>query len=169
MGYGGRLIRPGLADIRRYITDPGETAFTPTFDEDFRETIVADPEEGEQLGESARTEGPSLMLPCQIEVEEQEKQNVVLQGDSPVSAVTLVFHFRNLLRAGLVDDDTGLPLLGRNDRLAGLYDAKGTLLREIPETPGLWLREIRPYGPGVGGRRNLCLALFEVADLGVKT
>lgn len=175
MGYGGRLIRPGLADIRRYVSTPPVPEDPPdpavpgvTFDEDFREASTGAPEDGEQVGESTWTEKEALMLPCQIEVDQHEKQNVVVQGDSPLSLVTLVLHFRYLLRAGLVDTETGLPSLNRNDRLAGLYDSRRRLLRLIPESPGLWLREVRPYGPGVGGSRNLCLALFESTDLGIK-
>ena len=146
----GRLLFWFLADLRR--RDPQKTRYDP----DFRESVVVGNNEGP--GTPDRAEHPALLLPCQVEPERDDEQRPTPAGGAPASRLGLVFHFADLERRGLVDPDTGAPLLRAGDRLAGLYTRTGGLVRRF--VPGLYAVEVRSIGWGLGGTRNLALMLF---------
>ncbi len=169
----GSLINPGLVEIARI--DPAATrALNPPgpatsgFDEDFKEPEIAAPEEGEQLGELQTQLQEPIMLPAQQEVDTFEDQSQVLLGSAPSTVIVLVFHFRDLEEAGLVNAD-GTPKLNVGDRLLAMYTARGVLVQQFKDPPGVYARMVLPYGVGIGGERNLLRIRFEEAERGPKS
>jgi hypothetical protein len=167
----GKLINPFLAEIARL--DTVATAADPDvggplasgYDPDFKETVV--------LGDAgsrrdARREMPPVLVPCQVEVGAFETLRQLASGNSPDSRVTLVFHFRDLERMGLVDPATGDALLRVNDRLVAIRDLGGALVQEVRTPPGLYATEVQPQSFGLGRSRNLCLVVFDERELGVR-
>jgi hypothetical protein len=164
----GRLINPFLAEIAQLdtaatATDPdGPGPLTTGYDPDFKETVVL-PASGD-----ARREKPPLRVLCQVEVGTFEALQQLATGNSPNSKVTLVFHFRDLERMGLVDPATGDALVRVNDRLAAIRDLGGNLVQAIRTPPGLYATEVQPQSFGLGLCRNLLLVTFEERELGVR-
>ncbi len=167
----GRLINPFLAEIARLDTaataaDPdGPGPLTSGYDPDFKETVVLPVARG---GLDARREQPPICIPCQVEVGTFEALQQLAGGNSPDSKVTLVFHFRDLERMGLVDPATGDALLRVNDRLVAIRDLGSNLVQAIRTPPGLYATEVQPQSFGLGLCRNLLLVTFEERELGVR-
>lgn len=170
----GRLIFPFLAELRRLdtaamaSTDPdGPGPLTGGFDPDFKEPVLVD-RDGDGIAERERVEHPAIRVPCQVESKVFEDLRMLASGDSPRSDISLVFHFKDLERLGLVDAATGDALIRPNDRLAGLYDLGGLLVQTIRTPPGLYVTQAQPRGFGLGRsqpHRNLLLVTFEARQL----
>jgi hypothetical protein len=166
----GRLINPFLAEIARLDTvataaDPdGVGPITSGYDPDFKETVML-PAAGGGAAD-ARKEMVSIRVRCQVEVGAFEALQQLASGNSPDAKVTLVFHFRDLERMGLVDPGTGDALLRANDRLAAIHDLAGNLVQSIRTPPGLYATEVQPQSFGLGLSRNLLLVTFEERELG---
>lgn len=168
----GRLINP--FDVEIAPLDTAATAEDPTgpgdtiasgYDEDFQEPVVLTGAGG--VREPGRREGAIIRLPAQIEVAQYERLIAFQNGDSPDSRVTLVFHFRDLERAGLVDGPTGEALVRRRDRLVAVYRRCSTqLVQRIRNPPGLYAVEAAPELGGLGLHRNLLLVTFEDRERG---
>jgi len=166
----GRLIFPFQAELCRQDTqataslDPdGAGPLESGYDRDFREPVLAD-DDGDGLGRAVRDEHPPVRLPCQVEAKVFDALQMAASGNTPDSAIELLFHFRNLEQQGLVDQETGQALINPGDRLAGLYDAAGSLVFAVTNPPGLFVREARPLGFGLGRsrpQRNLLLVTLE--------
>jgi hypothetical protein len=167
----GRLINPFLAEIARIDTvatdaDPdGPGPLTSGYDPDFKETIVLE-QSGSRV--DARREMPPIRVPCQVEVGAFEALQQLAAGNSPSSHVTLVFHFRDLERLGLVDPASGDALLRVNDRLVAIRDLAGALVQAVRARPGLYASEVQPQSFGLGRARNLLLVTFQERELGVR-
>ena len=167
----GRLINPFLAEVVRL--DTAATAAAPDaggplasgYDPDFKETIVM---EGAGVRRDARREMPAVLIPCQVEVGAFEALRQFASGNSPDSRVTLVFHFRDLERMGLVDPATGDALLRVNDRLVAIRDLSGALVQAVRTPPGLYVTEVQPQSFGLGRSRNLLLITMQDRELGVQ-
>lgn len=167
----GRLIHPFLAEIARL--DTAATAAEPDgagplasgYDLDFKETRVF---EASGARRDARKEMPPIRVPCQVEVGAFEALRQLASGNSPDSRVTLVFHFRDLERMGLVDAATGAALVRVNDRLVAIHDLDGRLVQAVRTPPGLYAVEVQPQSFGLGRRRNLLLVTFEERELGLR-
>ena len=166
----GRLVFPFLAELCRLDTqatagvDPdGEGPLAGGYDPDFREPALADGD-SDGLGHSVRREHAAVRLPCQVEAKAIDELQMAAAGNSPDSTIELLFHFRDLERQGLVDEQTGRALIHAGDRLAALYDTAGSVVLTVPNPPGLFVREARPLGFGLGRarpQRNLLLATCE--------
>ena len=172
--YRGRLIFPFLADIYRMdfakTAEPVGSLLPSGFDTDFRETVPV-PQVGQQVGPSSRKEKAVVRLPCQVEPDSWEALQEYLSGNVPRSEVTLIFHFRDLENRGLVDVN-GRALIQVDDRLGGLYRTNGTLVQNVPNPPGLFVKEARPIGLGLNGNephRNLLLVAFSDREQGTRT
>ena len=167
----GRLINPFLAEIARLDTvataaDPdGPGPLASGYDPDFKETIVLE-EAGARR--DARDEMPPIRLPCQVEVGAFEALQQLAAGSSPGAQVTLVFHFRDLERMGLVDPPSGDALLRVNDRLVAIRDLTGALVQAVRTPPGLYATEVQPQSFGLGRARNLLLVRWEPRALGAR-
>ncbi len=147
----GRLLFPFLAELAQL--DRAASRFDP----DFKEPLP-----------DGRVEQP-VTLPCQVEVAEFETLEEAFSGDLPKTALTLVFHFRDLERLGLVEPETGEPRLRVGDRLAALRDRAGKLVQAIRMPPGLFIVELRPVTFGFSLSRNLLLAVFHDREQGVRS
>ena len=167
----GRLINPFLAEIARLDTvataaDPdGSGPLVSSYDPDFKETVVLDTA---GIRHDARREMPAILIPCQVEVGTFEALSQLAAGNSPNSKVTLVFHFQDLERMGLVDPATGEALLRVNDRLVALRHLEGNLVQAVRTPPGLYAIEVQPQSFGLGQARNLLIATFQERELGLR-
>lgn len=167
----GRLINPFRADIRQLDTEATAEAKAggAGYDPDFKEPSPNAPTTGEGPGTSTRRERPQLLVPAQVEMGTAEKLRQFFQGNSPTSRLVLVFHFRDLERMGLVDDD-GNAKIHVGDRLAALYPMRGSCIDTkaawTPRDP-VFAVEIQPNAFGLGGARNLLFAFFESRDSAV--
>src|ERR1700754_863137 len=109
MGVPGRLINPFDAELAQL--DTAATAADPAvpgplvsgYDADFQEPVIAPDQAGADRSPDARRERPSIIVPCQVEVQSFGALNELVNGNSPRSHITLVFHFADLERLGLVD------------------------------------------------------------------
>ena len=158
----GRLIYPFVAEIHRLAGGP--------MDPDFREADLSDPN-GDGLDDSDRVELSPIRVPCQVEPESFEAINMMASGNSPRTRVALVFHFRDLARLGLIDPATGNALLRSGDRLQSLYGTTGSLVQTFRNPLGLFVREARPIGFGLGigsSTRNLLLVSFDARSSGIR-
>lgn len=167
----GRLINAFLAELARIDTvataaDPdGAGTLTSGYDSDFKETVVIDDGAARR---DARREMPPIRIPCQVEVGVFEALQQLAAGASPNSLVTLVFHFRDLERLGLVDPASSDALLRVNDRLVAIHDQAGRLVQAVRTPPGLYATEVQPQSFGLGRARNLLLVTFQERELGVR-
>lgn len=155
----GRLIHPFLADIARLDTVGSD------YDSDFKETVVLDDTGARR---DARREMPPIRIPCQVEVGAFEALQQLAAGNSPRAQLTLVFHFRDLERMGLVDAPSGDALLRVNDRLVAIRNLAGELVQAVRTPPGLYAVEVQPQSFGLGRTRNLLLVRWEPRQLGVR-
>lgn len=123
------------------------------YDQDFREPVqVAD---GTQLGVSARQEA-TVTIRAQIEPGAFDSLRKYTNGDSRDARFTVIAHFGDLERAGLVDA-LGNPSIRVNDRLAEIREdtMAAALLLSVPALPGLYVSQVMPLGFGLGKKRNL--------------
>lgn len=165
----GRLIFAFLAQLFRLDTrataalDPdGAGPLTSGYDDDFKEGVLVD-RDGDGIGERVRVEHPPLQIPCQVEPAEFEALGMFPSGNAPRSKLTLLFHFKDLERMGLVDAATGDALVRPGDRLGAILDRTGVLVQAIRTPPGLFVTEARIGGFGFGllrPHRNLLLVSF---------
>ena len=167
----GKIINPFLVEIARLDTvataaDPdGAGPLASGYDPDFKETVVLDDAGARR---DARREMPPVLVPCQVEVGAFETLRQLASGNSPDSRVTLVFHFRDLERMGLVAPASGDALLRVNDRLVAIRDLGGGLVQAVRTPPGLYATEVQPQSFGLGRSRNLLLVTFDERELGVR-
>jgi len=165
----GRLIQRFLADLRQLDTEAtaaadvdGSGPQTGGYDPDLREPIYVDETGTGTGGVSSRREKASVMVPCQLDTGGDERLRQVGGGMAPESVLSLVFHFRDLERLGLVAAN-GKALVDAGDRLAGIYDLSGTLVQDVPNPPGLFVVRSKTSGWGLNMRRpqrNLLLVEF---------
>src|SRR5690606_35219590 len=155
----GRLIFPFMAGLHRLDTQ----AMAPDYDEEFKEPVLVDSDD-DGVGEPFRREHPPVRVPCQVESEAFEALRMATSGNTPRSSFSLVFHFRDLERLGLVDAATGDALIRPSDRLGALYARVGELVQAVRTPPGRYVTEARPIGFGLHRRRpsrNLLLVSFQ--------
>jgi hypothetical protein len=169
----GRLINPFIAELAQLDTvstaeDPdGAGPLLSGYDADFKETVIVPAATGR--GVDARKEKTPVRVPCQVEVGAFEAMQQVTAGNSPNSRLTLVFHFQDLERMGLVDADTGDALVRVNDRLVAIRDMAGALVQAVRTPPGLYVTEVQPQSFGLGLSRNLLVVTFEERELAPRT
>jgi hypothetical protein len=154
----GRLIFPFIADVVRVDAAAVEAAIDP----DFKEPRLVDADD-DGVPDGARPEMPIVGIPCQVEAKKFDELTMMPAGDSPRSEVTLVFHFRDLERLGLVDQATGTPGITPGDRLDAIRRRNGVVVQKVPTPPGLYVTEALPRGFGLGRMpsRNLLVTRFE--------
>jgi hypothetical protein len=164
----GRLIWPMLAEIAQLDTsataaDPdGAGPLTSGYDDDFREPVIVPPSSGSERGTVVRAES-TVILPVQVEPDMMEQLQMLATGRSPLSLLRLVFHYRDLEAAGMVEAATGRPLLRINDRLEAIRDFHtSALIERIPNPPGLYATQVQSRSFGLDSlKRNLLLVTFE--------
>lgn len=166
-GYRGRLIWPMLARIARYDTaataaDPdGAGPETTGYDPIFREPRRVD--DGSQVGRSAREDMAPIDIPVQVEDDQWEALRMATAGDDPGTAISLIFHFRDLERLGLVDATTGDALCPRKgDRLVAIVDSRTLAVVQAIPGDGIFCVQAQPRSYGLSGlTRNLLMAMFQ--------
>lgn len=172
----GRLIFPFVVDIAQLDTaataaDPdGAGPATSGYDPWFREPIIVDPGgDVSTTGDPVRVERV-VQLRAQIETAQNEELIMMVTGRSPSSQMSLVFHYRDLEAAGMVESVSGRPVLrGPGDRLAAIRNPRTLeLIEEIPRSPGLYATEVQSIGFGLGPTRNLLLVKFQERTLSVE-
>jgi hypothetical protein len=156
----GRLLFPLIAELARL--DTNTIATNGAYDPQFK-TYKPD------ATTPGRKELPSIFIRAQVEMGRWEGQQQMQSGNVPDSRLTLVFHFRDLERAGLTDPNTGDALIRVNDRLVTLKSRNGLILEQTVRVPsgGLYATEVQPAGLGLGGRRNLLVATFDKRPQGL--
>lgn len=165
----GRLIFKFSAELHRLDAeqvaraDPdGPGPLQSGYDPDFHEPVRVDADQ-DGVGDPIRLEHRPVRVPCQVEPEVLDELRMLPAGNSPTRQRELVFHFRDLERLGLVDVDTGVPLVQPGDRLGALYDRRGELVQSFTNPPGLFVTKTKSTGYGLNRarpRRNLLLVTF---------
>lgn len=138
----------------------------PGYDKTFREPEV------KVVGgvrTSARTEKKILKLPVQVEDRTWEALKMYDSGDAPQIAISLVAHFRDLRRLGLVDAATGKVAINVNDRLDRIVDKCGRPVSIVRTPPGLYCIEARPMSYGIGRTLNLMMLIFQERNTGASS
>lgn len=170
-GYRGRLIFPfnvqlALLNTTAVAGDPDLLGpLTSGYDPDFKEMVKV-PAVNSQFGTDP-TQETLVILPAQVEPDAIDVLNSMASGNSPNSAVVMIFHFADLEQLGLVDIN-GRPSIHVNDRLVAIYTMDGRLVQQMPASPVMNATEITPLGFGLGGERNLLLVNFVAEMLSVK-
>jgi len=169
----GRLIFPFIVELEQLDTeamshDPdGDGDKTSGYDSVFREPISVTEDSDDIVGKAYRVDRCTRVR-CQIEDQEFEAIRQVLGGTSPDSAITLVFHFKDLEAANLVDDN-GRATVRVNDRLAKIYDRNEQLIETIRNPPGLFVTSATSAGFGLGKHRNLLIVKFGEREQGIQS
>jgi hypothetical protein len=174
MSYRGALIFPITAEIGRLdltatAADPdGAGPMVSGYDADYREPVVTP--SGDGLGVINRRE-LMVKVPAQVDGlntdgDDLQRLQMLSSGDTKMNVMTLVFHFVDLERLGLVDLTSGRALLKEGDRLNALYRPTGQLIQTFPNPPGLFARDASPIGIGFDGQRNLLRIIFQSRDQG---
>lgn len=158
MGYRGRLIFPQIARIYPLDTAAMAASAAPEgYDDIFREPRALPGEGGAVV---ARTEGDPIDLPCQVEVPRFDAARAMAHGIDMSTLLALVFHYGDLERLGLVEDDTGEAKIRIGDRLEGIYHARtGKLIRRLSQPLFAIQVEDRSFGL-TSGERNLLVVTF---------
>jgi len=152
LSYRGRLLGGQSVEIARL--DPAVIAAGDNYDADFRESRIEDPT-GDRIGRGVRRELPAVRLPCQVETQAWDALEMTQAGAAPRTRVTVVLHFEDLERAGLVDGETGEAAIRPGDRVVAFYDRRGRLIERVRTPPGLYVVEAQSIASGLGGQRNL--------------
>lgn len=165
----GRLIFPFKLDIAQLDTNATAVITDGGYDEDFREPIMVPPVSGSGRGTISRSEN---IVTCRAQIEPGtfEELEMMVNGRSPSSQITVIMHYRDLEDAGLVEATTGRPMIRVNDRLDAIkHDLTEELIEQIPNPPGLFVTQVQSRGFGLSSlQRNLLLVTFETRDLGVR-
>lgn len=148
----GRLIYPFLLELQQL--DTRATADVPLggYDPIFNEPLQVP--DGTQFGASTRRE-TQLFVEAQVDPTAFNAARVMAGGIVRDARVTCMVHFRELEDRGLLDE-RGQPMIRVNDRLAGIWNKYSReRVLDIPDPPGLYVRETLVTGFGFGGARNL--------------
>lgn len=119
-----------------------------------------------------RREMAAIRIPCQVEPDSWEALRMFDAGSSNGRDVVLTTHFDDLKRLGLVDSATGAPLIRMGDRLDGIYDRAGRLVRKIGNPPGLYVNELHEDSFGMSlraPRRQLLIISFSDRQQAMET
>lgn len=169
----GRLIYRFKARLHIHDTQTQANADVapgvPGFDSDFREPATVDLD-GDGVAERIRPELPAVLVDCQVEPDKLDILNMRPSGNDPQSMVELVFHFRDLEAAGLVDTVDGIARLRPGTRLSELLTTSLESIQLMAPPTGLFAVEARPIGWGLGlrgSRRNLLLVRFGSRSEGI--
>lgn len=179
----GRLIRPIMIELARLdtlatsLTQPdadADSGTSPGYHSNFREVRVLPPNDqtavGAPRGDSARREKCIRCL-AQWEVNNFDFTQQWASGSSPSHRIGLVFHYRDLEKRGLLDDN-GRALIHVNDRVSAVFHAKsGKLIQrfDVTEGQGLFITEVEPGSMGLSGQhRNILLATAEDRETSVR-
>jgi hypothetical protein len=120
---------------------------------------------------------PPVFIQAQIERYTYRQMRQGQGGDVPDSKLTLVMLAADLKRLGLLDPDTGEPVLKKDDKCLGTWSSCSTAKQAVAalmkqaqnviDPPGLYCTEIKPGGEGLGGTRNLFIMTFDDREHGV--
>jgi hypothetical protein len=153
VGYGGRLIRPLVAEIA--MLDTAATQSAGAVDPDFRRVRPAHVN-GVRTG--GRREAAAITVPCQVEQARGADQRPGPSGATQDTQLTIVLHVRDLRRLDLLDAE-GNPKIRAGARLVALRKKDGSLVQRTNE---LLVTEVLPAGYGFGSAdRNLFVIRFD--------
>lgn len=160
----GRLLFPFYVEIAQLDTEAIDTA--GNYDPVYRTVRKVDTD-GDGIGETQRAYKSTVLLPAQIEDRAMEEYNPTVFGNVPEHDMVLVFHFKDLERLSLIDPD-GRPSINVGDKLVAIKNKHGTLIRTIPDPPGLYVVEPRDSYDLSTIKRNLLVVFLrerkETAD-----
>lgn len=164
----GRLIFPFGIELCRL--DTAAIADSPGYDQTFREPKLESTSDG--VGKVGRKEMDPIIIPGQFSTKSEfMKLQMTNNGNLAESMYTVLFHFRDLENAGLIEEATGLALIRVGDRMSAVYawdndGTAGVLIQKIPNPPGLFVTGTDPRY-GLGRSRNLLPVTFVSRDQGM--
>ncbi len=124
----------------------------------------------DRIGQSARKEATLYRVPGQF----SEGTNAFLAllaaptGNLASTEFSIVFHFADLERLGLVEAATGLAKIKVGDRINAIYDMFGNLMQKVPLVPGAYVTKAEPHF-GLNGGKNLLMCIFRGRDPGAQS
>ena len=159
----GRLIFPFGIEICRL--DTSGIAAGPGYDSTFQEPELVPTDDG--LGTVGRVELDPIIIQGQFYTQADfEFLVMAANGNLAQGDVRILFHFKDLEDAGLVEDATGTAMIKVGDRVSNIYDKTGTeLIQAIPTPPGLYVTHANPHF-GLGSQRNLLFVHLKSRDEG---
>ena len=149
----GRLIMRFKAEIHRL--DPSASAAVPNggYDDVFDEMVPV--QDGTALGGDSRRELDPILLPCQVDIEADQKgineQKLTRGGYDEMTDLVLTLFMPDLEAGGYVDAN-GHPELREGDRVARILDQGGNVAWEFEYPPGLMVQWVEPRGFGIALR-----------------
>ena len=178
----GRLIFPFLIEIAQLDTDAmlnddpdGDLGpATSGYDDDFNEPVNVYRTEDDGSLDTDDTTGTVVRVekcftvPAQIHPDAFNQMQQLFTGTNPNAEFECWLHFKDLEELGLVDEQTGLPLLQNTDRLVAIYDCDQQLIQEIVNPPGLYATQVQPRGFSFGRSRNLLVVTFTEREQGTR-
>lgn len=185
MGRGtrGRLIRPILVEIAQLDTlatsldqedADASTGVSSGYHPNFREPRILPPSNksaaSSPRGNSARRE-KFIRCAAQWEVDNFDFLQQWASGNSPGNRITLVFHYRDLEKRGLLDS-SGRARIHVDDRICAVYHIKtGKLIQSFEESVGhsLYITQLELGSMGLSGQhRNLLWATVEDRETSIR-
>ena len=157
MPPGNRLQNPLVAEIERVDLDGARAA--GDYDDVFRTR---------KPGAEPRYLA-AVRVPAQVELGQWGQRNQREAGDAPDTRVTLVMHYDELRRLGLVDPETHEALFRKGDRLVRILERRTFLPAQGVRVAegGLYATSVGPAGAGLDGKRNLLLVSFDERPRGL--
>lgn len=147
-------------DLDAMAADPdGAGEITTGIDPDYREPVVLPT--SNRVGAPNRLETSPVTIPAQVDTESLERLQMAASGDQASGYLILTMKFADLEALGLLDSQTGNPLL-RRARLDAIQK-DGETTYQFPNPPGLFVDQMAPSF-GFDGRRDLLTVRFSTRD-----
>lgn len=153
----GFLIRPVNVVIARL--DPAAIEAAGDYDTSKRSVKGARPFGARGPKQQGRRELDAITIKAQVEVMNINKMNQGPGGDVPDYRTVFVAHYRDLERAGLVDEN-GVALIGNRDRIVRMETKFGKPIRTFAN-PQVFVTEARDGNGWNGYDRNLLLLVTD--------
>jgi hypothetical protein len=161
MGY-ARVMGAHVAALARL--DTGATEDAGNYDHEFREPKLVD--DGTWAGASGRVDEAEIRVPCQVDISEFDRADPMLNGVETQHTLRLTFAHKDLVRAGLIDAGTNAAAIRLEAKLNGIYDRRGTLLRDM-SADRLYCTQVQPAA-FVGASISLLVCTFTCREAGTK-
>jgi len=110
----------------------------------------------------------TVTLKAQVSNEQYDDLAALINGNELQHLVNLVFHFKDLVRVGMVDAVTGVARIRVDAQLTAYRNRRGILIQDIAAM-NMFAVEARPVAFGIGESRNLLQVRFDTREHGPRS